>query len=221
MPTIPVTPLTDPATVTRCSQNVLGRSGTICLPLNLLTSLHDTIPDSIQVPQVCMDFVHMAQARMQGTATCGKELLHSVSMFLRDTMHIISLDPQATSTASASSRPHSHAASALATAAVGKIKSSPAMQAIGLTPATCCGALLRTLRMNPAILHVDSVAKEHSTMFFVAWVDAGHDAVRTRRAYSTYPCHTCIHTHMGMGTTIATHTMLLHSRAHRGRPPDL
>ena len=31
--------------------------------------------------------------------------------------------------------------------------------------------------------------------------------------YPTYLCHTYIHTHMGMGTTITTHTMLLHSGA--------
>ena len=71
-PTIPATPLTDPATATRRSQNVLGRSGTICLPPDLPTSLQDTIPDSVRVPQVRMDFAHMAQARMQGAAVCGE-----------------------------------------------------------------------------------------------------------------------------------------------------
>ncbi len=35
------------------------------------------------------------------------------------------------------------------------------------------------------------------------------------RAYPTYPCHTCIHIRMGTGTTIATRTTLLCSRAHR------
>ena len=212
-PTIPATPLTDPATATRRSQNALGRSGTICLPPDLLTSLQDTVPDSIWVPQVRMDFTHVAQACMQGTAVCGKEILRSASVSIHNAMHIIPPDPQATSTASASSCPHScaasasattsscphsHAALASATAAVGKIKSSPAMQAIDLTPATLHGALLHVLRTNPAILHIDPAAKEHSAVFFVAWVDAGHDAARMHCTYPTYPCHTGIHTHMGM-----------------------
>jgi hypothetical protein len=197
-PTIPATPLTDPATATRRSQNALGRSGTICLPPDLLTSLQDTIPDSIQVPQVRMDFVHVAQAHMQGAAACSKEILCSASMSICDAMHVIPLDPQAASTASASSRPHSYAASALATAAVGEIKSSPAMQAIDLTPATLHGALLRALHTNPVILCIDPAAEKHSAVFFVAWVDARCDAARTRCAYPTYLCHTCIHTHMGM-----------------------
>ena len=96
-----------------------------------------------------------------------------LSVFLRDAVHVIPLDPQATSTASTFSRPHSRAALASATAAVGKIKSSPAVQAIGLTPATRRGALLRALRTNPVILRADPAAK-----FFVAWVDTGHDAAR-------------------------------------------
>jgi hypothetical protein len=59
---------------------------------------------------------------------------------------------------------------------VGETKSSPAVQAIGLTPATRRGALLRALRTNPAILRVDPAAEERSAVFFAAWVDAGRDA---------------------------------------------
>jgi len=148
------------------------------IPPDLLTSLRDTIPDSVRDSQARMDLAHAAQARMQGAAARGEELLRGASVFLRDAVRVVPPDPHAAaSTASASSRPHSRSASASATAAaVGETKSSPAVQAIGLTPATRRGALLRALRTNPAILRVDPAAEERSAVFFAAWVDAGRDA---------------------------------------------
>ena len=76
-------------------------------------------------PRACgtrMDLVHAAHAYMQGTTMCGKGPLHSASVFL---CIAIRVNPWAASIASTSFHPHSHSASVWATAAKGKIKSSP------------------------------------------------------------------------------------------------
>ena len=131
------------------------------IPPDLITTLRDTIPDRVRDPQVRMDLAHAAQARVQGAAARGEELLRGASVFLRDAVRVVPPDPDAAST------------SAAPLAREGDSKSAAA--AIASTPATRRGVLLRALRSNPAILRVDPAGEERSAILFVRWVEIGRD----------------------------------------------
>lgn len=131
------------------------------IPPDLLTTLRDTIPDRVRDPQARIDIAHAAQARVQGAAVRGEELLRGASVFLRDAVRVVPPDPDAAST------------SAAMLAREGDSKSAAA--AIASTPATRRGVLLRALRSNPAILRVDPAGEERSAVLFAGWVETGRD----------------------------------------------
>jgi hypothetical protein len=137
------------------------------LPPDLLTTIRDTIPipDSVRDPQARMGLAHAAQARVQGAAARGEELLRGASVLFRDAVRVVPPDPQTTASSSAS-----HSRSASGSAPLGEASA---------VPATRRGALLRALRSNSAILRVDPAGEERSAVLFATWVDAtGRDMIR-------------------------------------------
>src|SRR6266851_8161268 len=101
---------------------------------------------------------------MQGAAARGEDLLRGARVFLRDAERV---DPRATSTASASPRPHSRSARPRPPQPRARSNSPPPCSP-SVSHATRRGALLHALRTNPAILLVDPAAEERSAMFFAA-----------------------------------------------------
>jgi hypothetical protein len=143
------------------------------LPPDLLTTIRDTIPipDSVRDPQARLDLAHAAQARVQGAAARGEELLRGASVLFRDAVRVVPPDPQTTASSSSTA---SHSRSASGSAPLGE-----AAAAASAVPATRRGALLRALRSNSAIIRVDPAGEERSAVLFATWVDAaGRDLVR-------------------------------------------
>jgi hypothetical protein len=146
------------------------------LPPDLLTSLRDTIPDSVRDPQGRRELAQVAQARVQGAAARGEELLRGASVFLRDAVRVVPPEEAASSlsASSASGAPSAHEGT---TKPRGKAASPSA--AVASTPATRRGALLRALREYPAILRVDPAKEERSAALFASWVEVvGAEASR-------------------------------------------
>jgi len=124
----------------------------------------------VRDPQARIDLAHAAQARVQGAAVRGEELLRGASVFLRDAVRVVPPDRQAIASSASHSRSSSNSA-ALGEASV-----------TSTAPATRRGALLRALRSNPAILRVDPAGEERSAVHFAIWVDAvGRDHDESRR----------------------------------------
>lgn len=144
------------------------------LPPDLLTGLRDTIPDSVRDAQARRELAQVAQARVQGAAARGEELLRGASVFLRDAVRVVPPE-EADSPASASTTPPAHESTMLR----GKAVPTPMPTVVSSTPATRWGALLRALRENPAILRVDPAREERSAALFASWVErVGAEASR-------------------------------------------
>jgi hypothetical protein len=149
------------------------------LPPDLLTTLRDTIPDSVRHTPGRMDLAQVAQMGMQGAAARGEELLRGASVFLRDAVRVVPPEQAGASlTPTSSPTPPTHEG-----AATPRGEASTSVISAGI-PATRRDALLRALRANPEILRVDPASEERSGEFFISWVKAGADAAHdeTRRA---------------------------------------
>lgn len=146
------------------------------LPPDLLTSLRETIPDSVRDAQARRELAQVAQARVQGAAARGEELLRGASVFLRDAVRVVPPDEAAASaSASASGTPSAHEG----TTAELPGKAAPPPVGVSSAPATRRGALLRALREYPAILRVDPAKEERSAALFTSWVETvGAEASR-------------------------------------------
>jgi hypothetical protein len=134
------------------------------LPPDILTGLRDTIPDSVRDAQARKELAQVAQARVQGAAARGEELLRGASVFLRDAVRVVPPE-EAESSPSASTTPSAHEDT------MSRGKAVPTPIAVSSTPATRRGALLRALRENPSILRVDPAGEERSAALFVSWVE--------------------------------------------------
>ena len=142
------------------------------LPPDLLTGLRDTIPDSVRDAQARRELAQVAQARVQGAAARGEELLRGASVFLRDAVRVVPPE-EADSSSSPSTTPSAHESTMLR----GKTVSTPIV--VSSAPATRRGALLCALRENPAILRVDPSEEERSAVLFASWVEkVGAEASR-------------------------------------------
>ena len=142
------------------------------LPPHLLTGLRDTIPDSVRDAQARKELAQVAQARVQGAAARGEELLRGASVFLRDAVRVVPPE-EAGSSPSSSTTPSAHEST------MSRGKAVPMPNAASFTPATRWGALLCALRENPAILRVDPAGEERSAALFTSWVErVGAEAFR-------------------------------------------
>ncbi|KAH8976495.1 hypothetical protein EDB83DRAFT_2502286 [Lactarius deliciosus] len=130
------------------------------LPPDLLTTLRDTLPDSVRDAQRRQELAQAAQAHVHGAAARGEVLLRGASVFLRDAVRVVPPEPAAP--ASASTPP------AFEDAVTPRTEAPPPV-AISVTPATRRDALLRALRATPAILRVDPAKEERSATLFVTW----------------------------------------------------
>lgn len=143
------------------------------LPPDILTSLRETIPDSVRDAQARRELAQVAQARVQGAAARGEELLRGASVFLRDAVRVV--PPDEAAAASASATPSAHEGTT--TDLPGKAASPPV--GVSSAPATRRGALLRALREYPAIMRVDPAKEERSAALFASWVETvGAEASR-------------------------------------------
>ena len=134
------------------------------LPPDLLTGLRDTIPDSVRDAQARRELAQVAQARVQGAAARGEELLRGASVFLRDAVRVVPPE-EIDSSPSASTTPSAHEST------MPRGKAVPTPNVVSSTPATRRGALLCALRENPAILRVDPAKEERSAALFASWVE--------------------------------------------------
>jgi hypothetical protein len=121
--------------------------------------------------QARKDLAQAAQVR-------GEELLRGASGFLRDAVRVLPPNQAAPSSASAFAfasvvPPHAHDGPARTRR---KVPPSPVAVA-SATAGTRRGALLYALRANPAILRVDPAKEDRSAAQFMAWVEAGTDAI--------------------------------------------
>ena len=130
------------------------------LPPDLLTTLRDTLPDSVRNAQARQELAQAAQARVHGAAARGEVLLRGASVFLRDAVRVV--PPESAVPASASTPP------AFDDATTPRAEAAPPV-VISVTPATRRDALLRALRATPAILRVDPTKEERSATLFVSW----------------------------------------------------
>lgn len=147
------------------------------LPPDLLTGLRDTIPDSVRDAQARRELAQVAQARVQGAAARGEELLRGASVFLRDAVRVVPPE-EADSSPSPSTTPSAHENT------ISRGKTVPTPIVVSSTPATRRGALLFALRENPAILRVDPSGEERSSTLFASWVErvgAGASRDESRR----------------------------------------
>ena len=144
------------------------------LPPDLLTGLRDTIPDSVRDAQARRELAQVAQARVQGAAARGEELLRGASVFLRDAVRVVPPE-EADSSPSAPTTPSAHER----TTSRGKAAVPTTPNVVSSTPVTRWGALLHALRENPAILRVDPAGEERSAALFASWVErVGAEASR-------------------------------------------
>ncbi len=139
------------------------------LPPDLLTSIRDTIPDSVRDAQARRELAQVAQARVQGAAARGEELLRGASVFLRDAVRVVPPE-EADSSPSASVTPSAHEG----TTPRGKAVPTPII--VSSTPATRRETLLRALRENPAILRVDPAREQRSAALFASWLEGFAEA---------------------------------------------
>ena len=130
------------------------------LPPDLLTTLRETIPDSVRDAQRRQELAQAAQARVHGAAARGEVLLRGASIFLRDAVRVV---PPEEYPASASTPPTFEDATTPRAEA-------PSPVGISGTPATRRDALLRALRATPAILRIDPAKEERSVAFFGSWI---------------------------------------------------
>ena len=134
------------------------------LPPDLLTTLRETIPDSVRDAQRRQELAQAAQARVHGAAARGEVLLRGASVFLRDAVRVVPPEEYpATASASASTPPTFEDATTPRAEA-------PSPVGISGTPATRRDALLRALRATPAILRIDPAKEERSVAFFGSWI---------------------------------------------------
>jgi len=125
----------------------------------------------VRHPQARKDLAQAAQVR-------GEELLRGASGFLRDAVRVLPPNQAAPSSASAFAfasvvPPHAHDGPART-----RRKAPPSPVAVAsATAGTRRGALLYALRANPAILRVDPAKEDRSAAQFMAWVEAGTDAI--------------------------------------------
>jgi hypothetical protein len=153
------------------------------LPPDLLTGLRDTIPEGVRDAQARRELAQVAQARVQGAAARGEELLRGASVFLRDAVRVVPPEEQAsdddaahashssrasTTTTTSSATQHEKSTTPTPNVNVNAVVSSSTST---LTPATRRGALLRALRENPSILRVDPKREERSAALFALWVE--------------------------------------------------
>jgi hypothetical protein len=136
------------------------------LPPDLLSSLRETIPDSVRDAQGRRELAQVAQARVQGAAARGEELLRGASVFLREAVRVV---PPEEAASSSPAEAHEGTAELAASPPVG----------VSSAPATRRGALLRALREYPSILRVDPAKEERSAALFASWVETvGAEASR-------------------------------------------
>jgi hypothetical protein len=131
------------------------------LPPDLLSTLRETIPDSVRDAQRRQELAQAAQARVHGAAARGEVLLRGASVFLRDAVRVV--PPESPALASASTPP-------VFEDTVTPRAEAPSPVGISGTPATRRDALLRALRATPAILRVDPAKEERSAALFGTWV---------------------------------------------------
>ncbi|KAF8265350.1 hypothetical protein EI94DRAFT_1831256 [Lactarius quietus] len=142
------------------------------LPPDLLTTLRETIPDSVRDAQRRQELAQAAQARVHGAAARGEVLLRGASVFLRDAVRVF--PPEDPASASASTPPaYEDTATPRAEA--------PSPATIAGTPATRRDALLRSLRATPAILRVDPAKEERSRVSFGTWTQVDDLPDETQR----------------------------------------
>ncbi|KAH8997648.1 hypothetical protein EDB86DRAFT_891397 [Lactarius hatsudake] len=149
------------------------------LPPDLLTTLRDTLPDSVRDAQRRQELAQAAQARVHGAAARGEVLLRGASVFLRDAVRVVPPEPAAP--ASASTPPASASTPPAFEGAVTPRTEAPPPVAISVTPATRRDALLRALRATPAILRVDPAKEERSATLFVTWAQVEDLREETQR----------------------------------------
>ncbi|KAI9459247.1 hypothetical protein BJY52DRAFT_390514 [Lactarius psammicola] len=130
------------------------------LPPDLLTTLRDTLPESVRQAQRRQELAQAAQARVHDAAARGEVLLRGASVFLRDAVRVFPPEPAAPASASTPST--------FEDSATPRAEATPPL-AISVTPATRRDALLRALRATPAILRVDPAKEERSAVLFVTW----------------------------------------------------
>jgi hypothetical protein len=139
------------------------------IPPDLFTSIRETIPDSVRDAQARRELAQVAQARVQGAAARGEELLRGASVFLRDAVRVVPPGEAASSTP----------AEAHEGTAEPRGQATPPPVGVASAPATRRGALLRALREYPSILRVDPASEERSAALFALWVEAvGAEASR-------------------------------------------
>ncbi|KAI0248129.1 hypothetical protein BJV78DRAFT_1239209 [Lactifluus subvellereus] len=144
---------------------------------DLLSTLRDTIPDSVRHAQGRMDLAQATQA-MHGAAARGEELLRGASVFLRDAVRVVPPEQAAASSSTPTSTPTPPAHEG----AVTPRPEAPTPASTAATSVTRRDALLHALRATPAILRVDPAREERSAGLFVSWTKAGagaaHDETR-------------------------------------------
>ena len=150
-----------------------GHSSLACnLPSLQTSSLTSATPSqTVYVMHRHRELAQVAQARVQGAAAHGEELLRKASVLLRDAVHVVPPE-EADSSPSTTTMPSAHKN----TTSRGKAVQTPIV--VSSTPVTRRGALLRALRKNPAILHVDPTGEERSAALFSLWVERVGEASR-------------------------------------------
>ncbi len=129
-------------------------------------------PDQAQPPpneqtlftRLQREFAQVAQARVQGAAARGEELLRGASVFLRDAVRVVPPEE-------ADSSPSPSVTPSAPEGTTPRRKGVPTPIVVSSTLATRRGALLRALRENPAILRVDPAGEERSAALFALWVE--------------------------------------------------
>ena len=145
------------------SQTLFTRLQSSLTP-DLLTTLRETIPDSVRDAQRRQELAQAAQARVHGAAARGEVLLRGASIFLRDAVRVVPPEEYPASASASASTPPTFEDATTPRA------EAPSPVGISGTPATRRDALLRALRATPAILRVDPAKEERSVAFFGSWI---------------------------------------------------
>jgi len=142
------------------------------LPPDLLTTLRETLPDSVRDAQRRQELAQAAQARVHGAAARGEVLLRGASVFLRDAVRVF--PPEDPALVSGSTPPAFEDATTPRAEAPSPVTNSG-------TPATRRDGLLRALRAAPAILRVDPAKEERSATLFLTWAQVNDLPDETQR----------------------------------------
>ena len=142
------------------------------IPPDILTTLRETLPDSVRDAQRRQELAQAAQARVHGAAARGEVLLRGASVFLRDAVRVF--PPEDPALVSGSTPPVFEDATTPRAEAPSPVTNSG-------TPATRRDGLLRALRAAPAILRVDPAQEERSATLFLTWAQVNDLPDETQR----------------------------------------